>query len=79
MSMQWVRDTYKVPAKRGGRVRYQWTKRTATEGRITRATNYVHVRFDGERQVYRIHPTDDALTYLPPNAHAERRASEVEK
>lgn len=56
---QYVRDTYGVPAKRGGRVVYQ-----GKEGTITSATHYVHVRLDGEKTPRRYHPKD--LVYLPP-------------
>jgi hypothetical protein len=66
MGMEYVRKTYKVPAKRGGRVAW-WDARfnMFLYGRITSASHYVHVRFDGEcHPTYRakIHPTD--LIYL---------------
>ncbi len=66
MSMKYIRDYYKVPAKRGGRVK--WFDSRVGQflfGTITSATNYVRVRFDGEcHKTYRanIHPTD--LVYL---------------
>lgn len=55
MTMQYIRDTYKVPAKRGGLVEIyycisgykekdssnRW--KLAFEGRISSASNYIHV------------------------------------
>ena len=66
MSMDYVRKAYNVPAKRGGRVIWfdarfnQWL-----HGKITSASDYVHVRFDNElHKTYRarIHPSD--LIYI---------------
>jgi hypothetical protein len=51
MTMQWVRDHYAVPAKRGGRVRFM-----GGEGTITSATHYLKVRTDDGRKVI-LHPT----------------------
>lgn len=71
MSMQWVRDSYGVPAKRGGRVRVtfglgpEFMKNTDLynmTGTITKATQYVFVRLDGEKWSHRFHPLD--LEYL---------------
>lgn len=59
MSMEWVRQSYGVPAKRGGRVRVKFDGKTGT---ITNATQYVHVRLDGEKRPDRFHPLD--LEYL---------------
>jgi hypothetical protein len=63
MTMKRIRELYGVPAKRGGRVRFEWTRR---EGTITGSTSsglYLRVRFDGERKSEIIHPTWD-LEYL---------------
>ena len=49
MSMDYIRRTYGVPAKRGGMVRYTNTDNGAvTEGRITGARGpWLRVRFPG--------------------------------
>lgn len=59
MSMDYVRRTYGVPAKRGGRVRVRFEKKYGT---ITSATQYVHVRLDGRKKPDRFHPL--ALEYF---------------
>ena len=44
MTMAWVRKTYGVPAKRGMHVRfYDDDGSVRGEGRITSASNYLHV------------------------------------
>lgn len=58
MSMQYVRDLYGVPAKRGGRVMRLHGRSRRDYGTITMATNYVHVRMDGSRISVPFHPTD---------------------
>lgn len=61
MNMQWIRDHYGVPAKRGGRVRYtpcEGSKDRPQLGTITSAVDqYLRVRLDGERHAGRYHPT----------------------
>jgi hypothetical protein len=55
MSMDWVRQHYGVPAKRGQRV-----DMNGNLGTITRATHYVWVRFDdyhGGKHPLPCHPT----------------------
>jgi hypothetical protein len=62
MSMEYVRKTYGVPAKRGGRVKFNF-KCALCYGRILSATNYVRVEPDEAPGVrLSFHPTD--LTYL---------------
>lgn len=67
MSMDYVRRTYGVPAKRGGQVAYR-TKHRARIGRITKADHRIYVRFEDARFSVPIHPADEHLTYLPPDA-----------
>lgn len=54
MSMQWIRDHYPVPAKRGGRIRFM-----GQPGRIT-STNAGHlvIHLDGQPAGWRhyVHP-----------------------
>lgn len=63
MSMQYVRDCYGVPAKRGGRVMFS-DGRTVMRGTITRATHRVYIRWDGDSRAFPYHPRDERLTYL---------------
>ena len=67
MSFDYIRRYYSVPAKRGGRVAWDTSKGTR-EGTITRATNYVYVRFDDMKHSVPLHPKEDGLRYLPPNS-----------
>lgn len=64
MSMDYIRKTYSVPAKRGGRVEY--TGCGAVErGTITSADGaYLCIRLDGAKQAAHFHPTWK-LRYLP--------------
>ena len=66
MSMDYIRRTYGVPAKRGARVQYDGVTVgqppllgtiTGTKGALLR------VRFDGERRTHNLHPAW-ALVYL---------------
>jgi hypothetical protein len=52
--MKWIRKYYKVPAKRGGKVRFCKTK----IGTIKSARNgYLRVVFDGYKNIVSLHPT----------------------
>jgi hypothetical protein len=56
MGMQYIRKSYQVPAKRGGRVLYLWlgvkkgTIKSAQGGRL-------RILLDGEKHVRSFHPT----------------------
>ena len=53
MSMQYIRDYYGVPAKRGGRVRYMGDK----TGKITGTKGpHLRIRLDGEKVIHSYHP-----------------------
>jgi len=57
MSLQYIRDTYGVPAKRGGRVEYT-PNGNRTRGTITGSSGqYLRVRLDGSKHSGRFHPT----------------------
>ena len=59
MSLAYVRNHYRVPAKRGGRVTYK-----GKPGAITGARGpHVRIRLDGEKHARPYHPTDPDLTY----------------
>ena len=64
MSMDYVRRTYGVPAKRGGRVTYTGSADgVAREGTIAGASDqYLSIRLDGDQRPSRLHPTWE-LTY----------------
>lgn len=72
MSFEYIRKTYGVPAKRGGRVRYTDGNGVIWNGRITSAPgHYLRVLVDDRVQGYRgrllLHPTWQ-IEYLPQNA-----------
>jgi hypothetical protein len=76
VSMDYIRRTYGVPARRGARVQYDGVTvgQPPLLGTITSATNsgHIRVRFDGERRTHKLHPTW-ALVYLKtPNVRAKR-------
>lgn len=59
MSMQYIRRTYGVPAKRGGRVTYK-----GKPGMITGSSGqYLRIRIDGQKATRRYHPTWE-IVYL---------------
>ena len=65
--MEYIRKTYGVPAKRGGRIRYDGRY----TGTIVAAQNgYLHVRFVGQKQISRLHPTW-RVEYLPSDKEPE--------
>lgn len=70
MSMEYIRKTYMVPAKRGGRVEFEDDmyafiygfladpKKRWRQGAIVGSSGqYLRVRFDGEDVIKTIHPT----------------------
>jgi hypothetical protein len=56
MSMKYIRDTYKVPAKRGGRVIYSGNGKDV--GGVITGTDGVRlrIRLDGDKFSCRFHP-----------------------
>jgi len=65
--MQWVRDSYGVPAKRGGRVRYTGDQ-SPQLGTITGTRHgSLRIRLDGEKRSVPFHPTWE-LEYLTEEA-----------
>lgn len=58
MSMEYIRETYGVPAKKGGRVKYTNGSGVATEGVITGTHGaYIKVKMDGDKLSECYHPT----------------------
>lgn len=75
MSIDWIRNSYGVPAKVGGRVEYTGEK-TARQGVITGQRGpHLLIRLDGEEQSNPYHPTWE-LRYLDTPAPAKREGSE---
>lgn len=63
-ALEWIRKTYSVPAKRGGRVEYRGGG-DGVLGTITGARGgHLLVRLDGWRMSLRYHPTWE-MRYLP--------------
>lgn len=73
MSMEYIRKTYGVPAKRGGRLIYTDCNGVKFHCTITSATNSGHIkvlvddRVPGYRGRMKLHPTWN-VEYLPHNA-----------
>lgn len=60
MSMKWIRDRYKVPAKRGMNVIAQGDRGTIVGSR----NGYLRIQIDGQKKIFSFHPTDD-IKYFP--------------
>lgn len=64
MSLPYIRDTYRVPARRGARIRYTGEPKPH-EGVIVGAQDaWIRVRFDGAKHIDSLHPTWE-VAYLP--------------
>jgi hypothetical protein len=71
MTLEYIRNTYGVPAKRGARVLVDWyPPEPARYGTITGSDGARHgrlrIRIDGETRSRKAHPIW-RITYLPPN------------
>lgn len=75
MTMQWIRDYYGVPAKRGGRVEYtpcEGSKDSPRFGMIIGVSGpHLKVRLDGDKNALPYHPTWQ-LRYLDAAREASR-------
>jgi len=70
MSFEYIRKTYKVPAKRGGRVEYTGEGKEPELGTITSANGaHLNIRLDGKKHTMPFHPTWK-LRYLDGGDHA---------
>ena len=66
MSMEYIRKTYKVPAKPGGRVEYTGSGKPEY-GTIKSADGaHLSILLDGEKLTRKFHPTWE-MRYLPDN------------
>ncbi|UYT54105.1 hypothetical protein OHI65_06920 [Brucella sp. MAB-22] len=61
--MSWIRKTYRVPAKRGGRVKYTGGKQPQYGTIVDANGQYLVIRLDGEAHELSYHPTWE-ITYL---------------
>lgn len=58
MSMKYIRDYYKVPAKRGAKIRYMASDGDDCDGVITSSKDqYLRVRFGNDKRTVLLHPT----------------------
>lgn len=64
MSIHWIRDTYGVPAKRGGRVEYTGEGRPEFGTIKSAHGGYLRILLDGLKHPASFHPTW-RLRYLP--------------
>jgi hypothetical protein len=67
MSLQWIRDNYGVPAKRGGQIIFEWPPEAHRPGTIVGSTGpHLKVRLVGDKHTSVLHPTWN-VTYLDTN------------
>lgn len=67
MSLEYIRDHYGVPARRGGRIRYTGLAWPAVGTIVAARGQYLRVRFDGDSEIHTLHPTWK-VEYLPADA-----------
>ena len=68
MSMQYIREAYGVPAKRGARVAYSGSTGNPLLGTITGSKGArLLIRLDGHKQSAIFHPTWE-MSYLTPTS-----------
>jgi hypothetical protein len=64
VTMQYIRDTYGVPAKRGGKVEYTGQDKPVMGTICGARAGYLRIRLDGAKHSRSYHPLWK-LTYLP--------------
>jgi len=67
MSIQYIRDYYKVPAKVGGQVIYSGDQFPRTGKIIGTDGPHLRIRLDGDKHPQNFHPTWE-LKYVEPTA-----------
>jgi len=70
MSMEYIREYYKVPAKQGARVRYSGGREAHLGTIVSASGGHVNIRLDGQRHALPYHPTWK-LEYLDAEAADE--------
>jgi len=63
MSLEYIRDYYRVPARVGGRVKYTGGKQPQYGTIVDASGQYLVIRLDGEAHELSYHPTWE-ITYL---------------
>ncbi len=71
MSLAYIRDTYKVPAKRGARVEYTWPKPARMGTIISGRGAKLRIRLDGDSHTGLYHPTWELRYLAAPTAQQE--------
>lgn len=57
MSMEYIRKTYGVPAKRGARIKFKAVGGGSTGTIVGSRGGHIRVRFDGRTTILSLHPT----------------------
>jgi hypothetical protein len=70
MSIEWVRKTYRVPAKRGGRIEYTGEKEPQLGTICGASGGHLSIRLDGCKHTMPFHPTWE-IRYLAAEYMAE--------
>ena len=73
MSMEYIRSTYGVPAKRGAVITYTGNTTPQTARIVGSTHGLLRVRFDGSRAIVSLHPTWMVEYIKTPNAEVSRR------
>ena len=67
MNMEYIRSTYGVPAKRGGKIEFTDSNGAKWRGTIRSARDsWLRVSLDGLRTISSLHPTWN-IKYIRPN------------
>lgn len=67
MSIDYIRDTYRVPARIGGRVQFIEADTAVRYGTVIRATHHLRVRWDDGTEAW-LHPTWH-VTYIDEHGY----------
>ncbi len=73
MSMDYIRRTYGVPAKRGGRVQFTNAPKACKGTVVAARGQYLRVRWDESGRTDTMHPTWMLVYLKTPNAEASGR------
>ena len=77
MTMEYIRQMYQVPAKRGRIVEYTGGDNVRRRGYIVGSAGaHLRIRLDGEKLTRLYHPTDDYLVYLPGASHTNTKVNQ---
>lgn len=67
MSLDYIRNHYRVPATEGARVKYTGGRKPRLGTIVGADGAYLLIRLDGQKSGHRYHPTWE-ITYLKPEA-----------